>query len=118
MFQHFAVSFSECRVVASFSEEYFRRKNNIVAWKFILSQDLEQTNKELEEVDLDEALPLPEDDEEEDLSDYKFAKFAATYFQGTSTYSYIRRPLKQPLLFHDDEGDQLVTNHPSTSVFL
>ncbi|XP_075871183.1 unconventional myosin-VIIa-like [Nelusetta ayraudi] len=72
-------------------------------------EDLEQTNKELEEVDLDEALPLPEDDEEEDLSDYKFAKFAATYFQGTSTYSYIRRPLKQPLLFHDDEGDQLAS---------
>lgn len=67
-------------------------------------------------MDLDEALPLPEDDEEEDLSEYKFAKFAATYFQGTSTYSYIRRPLKQPLLFHDDEGDQLVTNHTSTSV--
>lgn len=61
-------------------------------------------------MDLDEALPLPEDGEEEDLSDYKFAKFAATYFQGTSTHSYIRRPLKQPLLFHDDEGDQLVTD--------
>lgn len=83
----------------------------------ILSQDLEQTNKELEEVDLDEALPLPEDDEEEDLSDYKFAKFAATYFQGPSTYSYIRRPLKQPLLFHDDEGDQLVRIHTSVLLF-
>uniref|UniRef100_A0A671U7L0 Myosin VIIAa n=1 Tax=Sparus aurata TaxID=8175 RepID=A0A671U7L0_SPAAU len=42
-----------------------------------------------------------------DLSEYKFAKFAATYFQGTSTHTYVRRPLKQPLLFHDDEGDQL-----------
>lgn len=60
------------------------------------------------EEDLDEALPLPDDDEEEDLSEYKFAKYAATYFQGTSTHTYVRRPLKQPLLFHDDEGDQLV----------
>ncbi|KAM4628290.1 unconventional myosin-VIIa-like [Polymixia lowei] len=70
-------------------------------------QDLERTHRELEEEDLDEALPLPEDDDEEDLSEYKFAKFAATYFQGTTTHTYVRRPLKQPLLFHDDEGDQL-----------
>ncbi|KAM8769526.1 myosin VIIAa isoform 1-T1 [Acanthopagrus schlegelii] len=70
-------------------------------------EDLERTHQELEEEDLDEALPLPEDDDEEDLSEYKFAKFAATYFQGTSTHTYVRRPLKQPLLFHDDEGDQL-----------
>ncbi|KAI9540337.1 Unconventional myosin-VIIa [Dissostichus eleginoides] len=71
-------------------------------------EDLERTHRELQEEDLDEALPLPEDDEEEDLSEYKFAKFAATYFQGTTTHTHIRRrPLKQPLLFHDDEGDQL-----------
>uniref|UniRef100_A0A8C4EBN6 Myosin VIIAa n=1 Tax=Dicentrarchus labrax TaxID=13489 RepID=A0A8C4EBN6_DICLA len=70
-------------------------------------EDLERTHQELMEEDLDEALPLPEDDEEEDLSEYKFAKFAATYFQGTTTHTYVRRPLKQPLLFHDDEGDQL-----------
>lgn len=60
--------------------------------------------------DLDEALPLPEDDDEEDLSEYKFAKFAATYFQGNTTHTYVRRSLKQPLLFHDDEGDQLVSH--------
>lgn len=71
-------------------------------------QDLERSHRELEEEDLDEALPLPEDDEEEDLSEYKFAKFAATYFQGTTSYTYVRRPLKQPLLFHDDEGNLLV----------
>ncbi|XP_057695019.1 unconventional myosin-VIIa-like isoform X3 [Corythoichthys intestinalis] len=70
-------------------------------------EDLERTHRELEEEDLDEALPLPEDDEEEDLLEYKFAKFAATYFQGTTTHTYVRRPLKQPLLFHEDEGDQL-----------
>uniref|UniRef100_A0A8C3UCY4 Myosin VIIA n=1 Tax=Catharus ustulatus TaxID=91951 RepID=A0A8C3UCY4_CATUS len=67
---------------------------------------LEQVQRELEEEDLDAALPLPEE-EEEDLSEYKFAKFAATYFQGTTTHTYIRRPLKQPLLYHEDEGDQL-----------
>ncbi|KAM6341997.1 unconventional myosin-VIIa [Podargus strigoides] len=69
-------------------------------------EDLERMQKELEEEDLDAALPLPEE-EEEDLSEYKFAKFAATYFQGTTTHTYIRRPLKQPLLYHEDEGDQL-----------
>ncbi|XP_053241397.1 unconventional myosin-VIIa isoform X1 [Podarcis raffonei] len=69
-------------------------------------EDLERAQKELEEDDLETALPLPEE-EEEDLSEYKFAKFAATYFQGTTTQTYIRRPLKQPLLYHEDEGDQL-----------
>uniref|UniRef100_A0A4W5M887 Myosin VIIAa n=1 Tax=Hucho hucho TaxID=62062 RepID=A0A4W5M887_9TELE len=69
-------------------------------------EDLECAQKELEEEDLDDVLPLPED-EEDDLSEYKFAKFAATYFQGTTTHTYVRRPLKQPLLFHEDEGDQL-----------
>ncbi|XP_019717154.1 unconventional myosin-VIIa-like [Hippocampus comes] len=70
-------------------------------------EDLERTHRQMEEEDLDEALPLPEDDDEEDLSEYKFAKFAATYFQGTNAHTYVRRPLKQPLLFHEDEGDQL-----------
>ncbi|XP_059382292.1 unconventional myosin-VIIa-like isoform X1 [Carassius carassius] len=67
--------------------------------------DLENVPRQFEEV-IDEPLPLP-DDEEVDLSEYKFAKFAATYFQGNATHTYIRRPLKQPLLFHEDEGDQL-----------
>ncbi|XP_038844411.1 unconventional myosin-VIIa-like [Salvelinus namaycush] len=70
-------------------------------------EDLEVALRaEGEEEDLDEALPLP-DDEEEDLSEYKFSKFATMYFQGTTTHTYVRRPLKQPLLFHEDEGDQL-----------
>ncbi|XP_070605585.1 unconventional myosin-VIIa isoform X3 [Erythrolamprus reginae] len=69
-------------------------------------EDLEKVGRVLEEDDLDTSLPLPEE-EEEDLSEYKFAKFAATYFQGTTTHTYIRRPLKQPLLYHEDEGDQL-----------
>lgn len=76
---------------------------------FPATQDLENTprGEEAEEEVLNEGLPLP-DEEEEDLSEYKFSKFAATYFQGVSTHTYIRRPLKQPLLFHEDEGDQLV----------
>ncbi|XP_035578871.1 unconventional myosin-VIIa [Zalophus californianus] len=69
-------------------------------------EDLERGRREMGEEDLDAALPLPDEDEE-DLSEYKFAKFAATYFQGTTTHTYTRRPLKQPLLYHDDEGDQL-----------
>lgn len=74
-----------------------------------VAQDLEKTSFEREDQEdvVNEALPLP-DEEEEDLSEYKFSKFAATYFQGVSTHTYIRRPLKQPLLFHEDEGDQLV----------
>ncbi|XP_070346692.1 unconventional myosin-VIIa isoform X3 [Equus asinus] len=32
---------------------------------------------------------------------------APSGFEGTTTHTYTRRPLKQPLLYHDDEGDQL-----------
>lgn len=54
-------------------------------------------------------MPLPADDIDEDYSDYKFAKFAATYFQGSATHCYMRRPLKQPLLALKHEQDKQVT---------
>jgi myosin-7 len=49
---------------------------------------------------------LPND--EEDLSEFKFQKFAATYFQGNITHQYSRKPLKHPLLPLHTQGDQLV----------
>ena len=52
------------------------------------------------------SVPLPDDDE--DVSEYKFAKFAATYFQGNITHTAIRRRLKHPLLALKHEVDQLV----------
>lgn len=59
-------------------------------------------------------IPLPEDDE--DLSEYKFAKFAATYFQGNATHTWVkRRKLKHPLLTLKHEIDGLVRrgkDHP------
>jgi len=51
-------------------------------------------------------IPLPEDGE--DLSEYKFAKFAATYFNSNANHTYTRRALKHPLLLLKTEGDQLV----------
>ena len=55
-------------------------------------------------------MPLPEDEDDVDIADYKFSKFAATHFQNNATPSYIRRVLKQPLLPLKNDGDQLVTN--------
>ena len=53
-------------------------------------------------------IPLPDDDE--DLSEYKFPKFAATYFQGNATPSWIKRKkLKHPLLALKHEIDTLVS---------
>lgn len=43
-----------------------------------------------------------------DVSDYKFSKFAAMYFQGNATHTHIRKALRQPLLPLNSEGDQLV----------
>lgn len=47
-------------------------------------------------------------DDEEDLSEFKFQKFAATYFQGNITHQCSRKPLKHPLLPLHTQGDQLV----------
>lgn len=49
-------------------------------------------------------IPLPKDDE--DLTDYKFSKFAQTYFQGQATHAYIKRPLRQSLLGLKSEQDR------------
>ncbi|XP_026329632.1 myosin-VIIa isoform X1 [Hyposmocoma kahamanoa] len=46
-------------------------------------------------------------EDEEDLSEFKFQKFAATYFQGNVTHQYSRKPLKHPLLPLQTQGDQL-----------
>ena len=45
----------------------------------------------------------------EDLSEFKFVKFAATYFQGNVTHQYSRKPLKYSLLTLQTQGDQLVS---------
>ena len=45
-----------------------------------------------------------------DISEFKFPKFAAMYFQSNATHAYIRRALKHPLLPLRNEGDQLVSD--------
>lgn len=49
-------------------------------------------------------------EDEEDLSEYKFQKFAATYFQGNVGHQYSRKPLKHSLLPLHTQGDQLVSS--------
>ena len=46
-------------------------------------------------------------DFEGDLSEYRFQKFAATYFQSNATHQYSRKPLKSSLLSLQTQGDQL-----------
>ncbi|KAJ6669187.1 hypothetical protein lerEdw1_007996 [Lerista edwardsae] len=76
-------------------------------------EDLEtktQTYK-LNEVDLD-MIPMTmelEEEETDDLAEYTFPKFAATYFQGSSTHTHVRRPLRHPLLYHDEKDDILAS---------
>lgn len=56
---------------------------------------------------LDPGLSAP--DEEIDLSEYKFPKFAATYFQGNVTHTYMKKKLKHSLLPLKHQVDQLVS---------
>lgn len=74
----------------------------------------------IEEIDIDD-LPMEEDpqnDEDEDLDEYSFSKFASMYFQGAATATHIRQRLRQPLLYHEDEGDiqVLLFNHFNSSL--
>lgn len=62
-----------------------------------------------------EELPVVDyDDENEELS---FTKFSALHFQGSATHSHITQRLRQPLLYHEDEGDALVSTQYQASVW-
>ena len=57
---------------------------------------------------LGENIPIVDDDI--DLSEYKFPKFAATYLQGNTTHTYIQAELKHPLLNLKHDIDQFVSH--------
>lgn len=59
-------------------------------------------------LDLDEMVIFLLDDEE-DLFEYKFFKFVVMYFKNNVIYSYIRRVLRELLLFLVSDGDKLVS---------
>lgn len=50
-------------------------------------------------------VPTLPQEEQEDLSDYKFQKFATTYFQSNISYFHQKKPIKQPLLPLQTQGD-------------
>lgn len=70
--------------------------------------------RSVEESDLDD-IPMMEDnvpeEDYDDLDEYSFSKFASMYFQGAATPTHIRQRLRQPLLYHEDEGDVLVLSY-------
>ncbi|XP_067851710.1 unconventional myosin-VIIa-like [Heptranchias perlo] len=72
-------------------------------------EDLEVQQEKLEEFDLDDISLSSDSDDEDDLAQYTFPKYAATYFQRTSTHTHIHRALRHPLLFHEDEIDALAS---------
>lgn len=67
--------------------------------------DLERINGDESANESDIIVPPVPHEEIEDLSEYKFQKFAATYFQANVTHQYQRKPLKQPLLPLQTQGD-------------
>ncbi|XP_045414792.1 unconventional myosin-VIIb isoform X1 [Lemur catta] len=69
-------------------------------------QDLEAKTSKLPEVDLD-TVPIVEEPEGDvdGLAEYTFPKFAVTYFQKSASHTHIRRPLRYPLLYHEDDAD-------------
>lgn len=45
---------------------------------------------------------------EESLKEYRFEKFATTYFQGQNTSIFMNQKLDRSLLYHEDQSDNLV----------
>lgn len=45
------------------------------------------------------------EDDMDGLDEYTFPKFAATYFQKSASHTHIRRPLRYPLLYHENDAD-------------
>ncbi|GFO48953.1 myosin-viia [Plakobranchus ocellatus] len=58
-------------------------------------------------VDINHVGPGMLAEDSEDISEFKFSKFAAMFFQGNATHTHIRKALRQPLLQLASEGDQL-----------
>ncbi|KAM6217467.1 unconventional myosin-VIIb [Rhynchocyon petersi] len=71
-------------------------------------EDMETRTQSLPEVDLD-TVPMAEEPEKEldDLAEYTFPKFAATYFQKSASHTHIQKALQHPLLYHEDDKDCL-----------
>ncbi|XP_072547051.1 unconventional myosin-VIIb [Salminus brasiliensis] len=81
-------------------------------------EDLEGEPVELKEVELaenvvkvmvtpaEENMP-DEESEEEEEDEFSFSRFSALHFKGSATHTHIEQRLRQPLLFHEDEGDAL-----------
>lgn len=44
-------------------------------------------------------------EDHDDLDEYTFSKFASINFQGAASPTHVRQRLRQPLLYHEDEGD-------------
>ncbi|OQR80168.1 myosin-VIIa-like, partial [Tropilaelaps mercedesae] len=53
------------------------------------------------------SIPSVPQDHAEDLTQYTFQKFAATYFQGTQNHIYQKKPIKQSLLPLPTHGDTM-----------
>ncbi|XP_072294521.1 unconventional myosin-VIIa [Eucyclogobius newberryi] len=70
-------------------------------------EKFDRTGMISEEIDLDDQLMDNYDpqDDYDDLDEYSFSKFASMSFQGAATHTHIRQRLRQPLLYHEDEGD-------------
>ncbi|XP_037530284.1 unconventional myosin-VIIa [Nematolebias whitei] len=73
-------------------------------------ENIEEKRIVIEEIDIDE-IPIEEQPKEDydDLDEYSFSKFASMYFQGAASDTHIRQRLRQPLLYHEDEGDVLAS---------
>ncbi|XP_036093884.1 unconventional myosin-VIIb isoform X3 [Rousettus aegyptiacus] len=69
-------------------------------------EDLETKTQKLPEIDLDTVPTVEEPKEDVDgLAEYTFPKFAATCFQKSASHTHIRRLLRYPLLYHEDDAD-------------
>ncbi|XP_051990099.1 unconventional myosin-VIIa-like [Xyrauchen texanus] len=69
--------------------------------------EVEKHEVEVEKHEVEEEKHEEKKKHEEDFTEFSFSKFASLHFQGSSNHSNIQQRLRQPLLYHEDEGDIL-----------
>uniref|UniRef100_A0A672N0X2 Unconventional myosin-VIIa-like n=1 Tax=Sinocyclocheilus grahami TaxID=75366 RepID=A0A672N0X2_SINGR len=103
----FLVLFSECFVFV-----FVLYALPVKCLDFLYSQDEEDEDEKEKEKQMQnkkekEKEMENEKEKEKENDDFSFSKFASLHFQGSSTLSHIQQRLRQPLLYHEDEGDAL-----------
>ncbi len=72
-------------------------------------KEKERQKEKQREKEMEREKEEKEKEKEKENDEFSYSKFASLHFQGSSTHSHVQQRLRQPLLYHEDEGDALAS---------